>query len=350
MPFTAAQVQNAANAALDFYVRGEAMDQAVQDKPLYDAMRKKQKTFPGGKENISIPVKGDRTTTIMGYEHDDRVSYQNPANIKRAVTPWKEIHGGIQFSGTELKKDGISVVDSTTGAKTVEHSQRELTALTGILDNKLDDMGKGWAESFNRMLWLDGSQDSKVCAGVQAYITNSPSTGVTSGLDRAQFSWWRNRALVGANKITSSTTNQTLTKTLRKEVRQLRRYGGCRQAIVLAGSNALDKLEAEVAEKGDYTNEGFMNKGKNEIGMADISMRGVGTFQYDPTLDDLGLSYFIYILDLKAFRLWAMEGEDMKTHNPARPHDQYTYFRAMTWTGGTAVDQLNGNGVYEVAA
>lgn len=350
--FTAGQIQNITNAALDYFIRGDALDQSVQDKPLLDAMRKLQKTFPGGKENISIPVKGgrgaERGIGFMGYEHDDTVSYSNPGRIKRVVFPWKEIHAGIQFTGTELKKDGISVVDSTTGAKVAEHSERELTALTNILDDKLDEMAKSWAENFNSMCWLDGSQDSKVCPGVQSMITNSPASGVTGGLDRAQFNWWRNRALTGANKITSSVANQTLSKTLRSEVRQLRRFGG-KPNLILCGATVLDKLEAEVAEKGIYTQAGFANNGKNDIGMASISMRGVGDFMYDPTLDDLGLQDFVYFLDTKHISLRVMEGEDNKTHNPARPYNQYTYYRAMTWTGGMTIDQLNAQAVYQVA-
>lgn len=347
MPFSAAQVQNATNAALDFYVKGDAIDQQVQEKPLMKALVAKQKFFPGGKENISIPVKGDRTARMQGYSHDDQVGYSNSANLKRVKYKWYEVHSGLKFTGTELKQDGISVVDTTTGEDTVEHTGRELTALTGILDDKLDDMAKGWAEDFNRMLWRDGSQDSKLVPGVLALITQAATTGVTGGLDRSQFAWWRNRAKVGGNKIVSSTSLQTLTKTLRAEARQLRRYGG-KPNKVLCGSVALEKLEAEIHEKGTYTQTGFINNGKTDIGMADIAMRGVGTFEYDPTLDDEGLSDFIYMLDLNHLVLRPMEGEDKKTHNPARPHDRYTFYRAMTWTGGLTVDQLNANGVYQV--
>jgi len=348
MPFTAPQLANIANAALDFYIKGDALDQIVQDKPLLAAMVKAQKTFPGGKGNISIPVKGDRTTTIMGYTHDDTVTYQNPANIKRVVYPWKEIHAGITFTNTELKIDGISVVDSINGENTVEHSQREMTVLTGLLKDKLDDMAKGWAEGFNKMLWQDGSQDAKQVPGIRSLVLDNPAVGLTGGLDRATTLWWRNRALVGANKITSSPANQTLIKALRAEVRQLRRYGG-RPNTVLIGSAALAKLEAELQEKGYYTDAGWAGAGKNDIAMSAISMKQVGQFIYDPTLDDLGFSDYIYLLDLSHIGLYVMDGEDKKTHAPARPYDKYVYYRAMTWTGGMTADQLNAQGVYQVA-
>lgn len=347
MAFTAQELANIANAALDYYIRGDALDSAVQDKPLLNALLKAQKTFPGGKGNISIPVKGDRTTTIMGFTHNDSVTYQNPANIKRVVYPWKEIHAGITFTGTELKIDGISVVDSTTGADTTEHSDDEYTRLTGLLKDKLDDMAKGWAEGMQKMLWQDGTQDAKQVPGIRSLIIDAPATGTTGGLDRVANVWWRNRALTGASKIISSPTNQTLVKTLRSEVRQLRRYGG-RPTTALCGSVALQKLEAEVAEKGYYTQDGWAGQGKNDIAMASVSMRQVGNFQYDPSLDDLGFSDYIYLLDLSHIGLYVMDGEDKKTHSPARPYDKYVYYRAMTWTGGLTADQLNTCGVYQV--
>jgi hypothetical protein len=77
-------------------------------------------------------------------------------------------------------------------------------------------------------------------------------------------------------------------------------------------------------------------------------MRGVGKFVYDPTLDTLGKSDYIYFIDESNLKLYVMDGEDKKTHNPARPHDQYVIYRAMTWTGGMTATQLNGSAVYQV--
>jgi len=347
--FTTSEIASITNAALDYYIKGESFAQTIQEKPLLGRMMSKQKTFPGGKGLISIPIISEYTTGIEGFVGDESVSYDNPNNLKRVTFPWKEIHAGISMTLTELKIDGISVVDTLDGANVTRHSERDMTVLTNILEHKLGDMAEGWARSFNEMLWKDGTQDNKLVPGLSFFISDDPTTGVVGGVNRATTGneFWRNRALVGNNKIVSSVTGQTLTKTLRAEARQLKRYGG-KPDLILAGSRFIELLEAEVFEKGVYTQSGFVNNGKNEIGMADISMRGIGTIIYDPTLDDLNKSDYAYFVDSGNINLYVMEGEDRKTHNPARPHDKYVLYRAMTWTGATAARQLNGCGVYQV--
>lgn len=357
MAFTTNELNNIAASALDFYVKGEAFAQHIQEKPLLDAFVKKQKTFPGGKGNVSIPVKFDTTTAIAGYTHNDTVSYANPANTKRATYSWKEIHAGISLTNTELKHDGISVVDSTTGESVSKHSDRDLTALTGLLEEKLADMAEGWAKSFNDMLWKDGTQDAKVCPGILSMITDNPTVGTIGGIDRSVQTRWRNRAAVGTvaspvdgyqGKLTYVSGSQVISKFLRNEVRQLKRFGG-KPTLVLCGSGFLQKLEAEIESKGLYTQQGFVKNGTTDIGISKIQMLGVGEFLYDPTLDDLGRSNFCYFIDQENINLWVMDGEDKKTHNPARPHDQYVLYRAMTWTGAFGAKKFNGCGVYEAA-
>jgi hypothetical protein len=347
MAFTAGELANIANTTMDYYIKGQALVQTMQERPLLKALEGTKKTFPGGKSDIRRNVKGAFSSSFTGYTHNDAVNYVNPANNKQINFPWKELHAGISVTHTELKIDGISVVD-TNGEETTEHSDREVIAITNLLQDKLEDLTEGGARSFNSICWQDGTQDAKAFAGVLSFLTDTPAVGVTGGIDRATSTWWRHRALVGANKITASAASQTLTKTLRSEVRQLTRFGG-KPTLALAGSAFLDALALEVHEKGIYTQEGFANNGKTDIGLADISMRGIGRFQYDPTLDDLGLSKRCFIIDPKHMYLMVMDGEDMKSHAPARPANQYVLYRGVTWTGGMVADQLNCHGVYEVA-
>lgn len=349
MAFTTAELQNIANSALDYFIKGQPLSQTIQDKPLLKAMEGAKKKFPGGKENISGPVKGNYNTYFKGFEHDDTVTYGTPANDKRIQYNWKEMHAGLKITGSELKRDGLSVTDEK-GIKTSSHSQRERTVLINILESKLEDMTEGMARDKNAYFWGDGTADAKGPAGVTAILTDTPNTGTTGGLDRATTAWWRHRAYVGDGTNATGTalaSDVELPLFFKSEWRQLRRFGGSPK-LWLAGSDMLEAMEKQLYNKGQFSNTGFNYKGKNDIGIADITFNGI-SIKYDPTLDDLGKSKRLYVIDTKHLFPYVMEGEDMKTHNPSRPHDKYVYYKAVTWTGNVYANQLNCHGVYELA-
>lgn len=348
MPFTVQELNNIANAAMDYHLdKGKVHSQTIQEKPLLRRMKAAQKTFPGGKGNIDVRVKGVYTTGIQGFTHDDTVTYTNPANIKQASFPWKEVHAGIQITMTELKKAGISVTD-TNGANTSEHSQAELIQLANLLDDKLEDMSEGSSRGQNLMYWRDGTQDAKLAAGIKSFIVDNPAAAVTvGGLDQQANDWWRNRASLGIIANESNAANQGLIKLLSKERRQLRRYGG-RPDVGFCGSDFLDQIENELRANGSYTNVGWAKGGKVDLSVADQTLKDI-SLEYDPTLDDEGESKRCYILDFSTIYPMVMQGEDWKRHTPSRPEDKYVIYRAMTWTGGLVCRQRNANGVYSIA-
>lgn len=347
MPFTVGELANISNAAIDYYFdKGKVHSQTIQDKPLLKAMMAKKKSFPGGKEFISCAVKGVYTTTPSGYTHDDTVSYANPANIKRVEYPWKELHWGIQVTGTELKHDGISVVDSADGKSTSEHSMREQTALANLLEDKLEDMSEGSSRGLNEMLWKDGLQDAKEIPGVRSVLLNDPTTSiVVGGIDQGANTWWRNRANLSLS--TTTPADMEIVKFFKGELRQLRRYGG-KPNLYLCGSDFLTALEAEIWTKGTYTDTGWAGKGSIDIDQDDLKTNGVG-FQYDPTLDDMSMSDYCFMIDTNVICPYIMDGEDMKRHFPTRPEDKYVYYRAVTLTGGLVCKRRNSSGVYKLA-
>jgi hypothetical protein len=348
MPFSAQELANIANAAIDFHMeRGKVKSSTIQEKPLLMAMRKKQKTFPGGKDNLTVRVKGVYSTTIQGFEHDDEVSYGNPANIKTATYPWKLIHSGIKITNHELLKDGISVTDSMTGEKTSNHSDREMTALANLLDDKLEDMTEGSDRGYNTMYWGDGSSDPKLIPGVRSIIVDAPTAaGNVGGLDPVTNSWWRNRASLTIS-LSGTLSDQSLVNFLQNEYRQLVRYGDGPD-LWLAGSDFMDRIERELRSKGDYTQDGWSSKGTIDFAMGDIAFKGKA-IKYDPSLDDLGYAKRCYAIDTKNIFPLVVEGEDMKKHAPARPENKYVYYRAMTYVGGLVARRRNSSGVYAFA-
>lgn len=336
-----------ANQLLKFYVRTGALSQTTEDKPLLRILTEKSKTFPGGNQQVSLPVQGvfmsDVQGFFAGYSEDDALVYTQGQNVLRAEYTWYEHHAGLEISLTELKKDGITIIDSMEER---EHSDAASVRITsGVLKNRIEDFGESWARAKNLTLWGDGSQDPKAVPGIRAILTDNPAAGITGGLNRATYPWWRHRVDLTRQADASS---QTLTKFLRSELRQLRRFGG-KPDVVLCGSSFIDALEIEVAEKGFYTMEGFTNEGKTDIGMAKIKMRGLGTFEYDPTLDDIGLAKRCYIFDSRRLKMWPMQYEENKILHPERPYNVAVYLQSMTTTLAVACNQLNANGVYAIS-
>ena len=369
MAFSAPELENIANAALDYYFnRGEAFQQALQARPLvriFDAGS--AKTFPGGKGNISLAIQGAYgaggvNDKLKGYTHTDTVVFFNPTNIKRVNYPWREMHIGIELSYTELKIDGISVT-SEFGA-TSEHSGRDATVLVNLWENKLFDFGERYSRSLNDLLWGDGSTDAKAIAGIRSIITDNPATGTVGGFDRAVAGneFWRNRAYTtamgtavtgtpalakwGGAPITSNPANGgTLWQKLQSEGRQLRRYGA-KPNTFLAGSDFIGALEIEMRSNGYYTQSGF--KGSQDGAMGPVLFDGT-SIQYDPTLDDLGYSKRAYWFDSRHIYLMKMSSEWRRVHNPARPVDQFILARSVTSTGQMIAQQCNGALVIDIA-
>jgi hypothetical protein len=331
--------------ALDFYVRGGMLLQTEQERPLLAFLNGGRKTFPAGKQYISEPVKGtvmnDTAGFYAGYSNDDALVFTQRALGVRANYQWYEVHAGLVLTHTELKKDGISVVDGET--KTSDHGDA-LTRLTGIMEDALEDFAVSWARAKNSMLWNNGSQDAKQTPGVTAILLDDPTTGTVGGLSQVTYPWWRSRVNLS---IPVDAENQSMTKFFRTESTQLRRYGG-RPNKALCGQQFWDALAAEVERKGQYTTSGFASS-TTDIGIKGIAIAGIGTFEYDPTLDDLGMSKRAYVFDSRRLRLRPMEGEANKTMSPARPYQYLVMLKSMTDVNALESTQLNSMGVYGIA-
>jgi hypothetical protein len=352
MAFTAGELANIANAALDYYFsRPEFYAQTIQNKPFLKAIEGKKKTFPGGKGDISIALQGaygagGTNDSLKGFTHNDTVSFFNPANIKRAHFPWREMHIGMSITGTELKIDGLSVTDEM-GINTSNHSQRDMTVLVNLLDNKLADLAEQTSRSLNGLVWGDGSADAKALAGIKSLVTDDPTTGTVGGIDRATAGneWWRNHSNV-ATPVTSATADGgALITYIQNLYRQLTRFGG-RPTKAFCGSDFLQALEKELRANGNYSMQGF-SSGK-DVSVGSINHMGL-EFEYDPTLDDASEAKRCYMLDLDNIFIMAMDGEWRRRHNPARPENAFVYYTSMTYTGQMVAKQLNSSAVIAIA-
>lgn len=333
------------NAVLTYYVRGKTLSQSTQDKPLLRELKSKQKSFAAGNLQISEPIQfayaSDTPGFFVGWSEDDAINFSQAQNILRAVYPWRAVSAGLGFTWMEMMKDGVTISNNN---KISTHSQREAEILTDLMKNRMDDFDESWMRAMNLMLWSDGSQDAKAVPGLTSIITDNPSAGTTGGISRTQYPLWQNYANLN---IGVSAENQTLTRTLRTQLRLLRQFGG-RPNKAFCGSKVLEALELEAQAKGLYTQSGFTKEESGDIGMTKIKMLGLGTFEWDPTLDNRGQANRLYIYDDRRIKLMPMQGEENKVLTPERPYNYMVFFRNVTWVGGMTGTQNNCNGVFGV--
>lgn len=358
MPFTAAELADINNATMDFWLdrRKKSQNQNVSNKPMLAEFEKKAKErVPGGQGDIVVKVKaGQGGLGLQGYSGDDQVGYGNPTGLRNARYPWKEHHMGIVITHTELKKDGIEVIESNGTERTREVSGREETALADLYEEKLDMMGEDYDYALDRLLHADGTTDPKSLAGIMSLLTEAPAAGSTGGLSRVLNPWWRNRAATAANgsaggqgAITSSVANGgALIQFLQAEKRRRNRFAGRGASVTyFAGSDWIAAYELELRANGNYSMTGW--RGEQDGAMGALKFDG-DPVVWDPTLDDLGLTKRAIAIDFKQISLEYLKGQRMKRHHPSRPYDRYVLYNGLTMTGALIARQLNTSGIYDI--
>ena len=358
MAFTADELTDINNAALEHWIdKGKVWKQNVANKPMLKAFNDKAGSFPGGKEYVSFGVKaGQGGGTLQGYTGDDQVNYYNPTGLKRARTPWKEHHMGMVLTHTELKIDGVDVIESGASQRTSEMSGREEHVLANLLDEKNDTMGEDFAQSMDRLIHGDGASDAKALAGIGSIILPNPFAGSTFGLSRVANSWWRNDAMTaaaagagGLGAITSAAANGgALITAMDKANRRRAKYSqGGAKTMYFCGSDFQDAYIFELRANGNYYNNGVRDG--MDGSMKNPKHGGIDLI-WDPTLDDLGLAKRCYAIDMgrTGLRLLYMDGQRMKKHAPARPYDRYVMYNGITTTCVMIAKQLNTSGVYDI--
>lgn len=345
MPAVSALViQSVAAYALDDHVRRGMLFQNVQNKPFLKWLEAGKKTFVGGKGLVTEPVQGDMMNDTAGFyagiTFNSQLSFTQKGLGRRAEYSYKSTHAGFVISFEELKQDDIIVTDGEH--RTVEASNTMITRLSGIMEGAMRDYAESYARAQNSMYWDDGTQDSLQVPGIRALILDDPTVGTVGGIAQATTTWWRSRSKLD---LVASAENQDICRFLADEVIQLQRYSGG-PAALFCGSKFWSALQTEVRGKGLYTQSGFT--GDNDIGMTKISIAGIGTFQYDPTLDDKGMAKRCYAIS-RDIQMRPMENGHNLTYNPARPYDYLVLIKSMVDTAALTAKRLNASAVYGIA-
>ncbi len=343
MPFTAAQIQQAGKAALDFYMKNKPIDQVGTDRPLLKKLMAGKKSFPGGKQYIVEQLRKSYDSNFQWFYGDQQVSYNKRKTLEQAMFPWRSCHDGFSLNEDELFQNGITIVEG----KTAVNSQAERLQLTNLLQENIESLRLGFEEKFDFELHLDGTQSADAVAGIDHIISLTPTTGTVGGIDRASATWWRNYAVTGL------TTSNLLTE-MEKAWRACVRNGG-RPDFILAGEDFLDAYDSATAGSNRVIVQNGAQR-KAEGAVEGRAFHGV-PIVWDPVFYDVQQATGAatpwtkrcYFINTRHLRLRPAQGHDMVTRTPPRVYDRYAYYWGLTWKGGLCTNRSNAHAVLAIA-
>ena len=240
-------------------------------------------------------------------------------------------------------------------------SRAEAIQLTDLLTEQMEILKEGYEKDFNKYLWLDGSGTADDLEGIDFLVPLDPTAGTVGNINRATAGneYWRtNTNLVDANGVPIAAApiaaNNIIT-TMETAWKDCIRFGGAAPDRIYAGWEFIQAFRAEAKSELDRFVK--TTTGRATIDPAtDLQFNGV-PITWVPQFDDnfegadsptIDWSRRCYMLNLNSIRLRPMQGQDMVTRKPPRPHDQYIAHWAITWKGGLTMNKSRCNAVFHI--
>lgn len=248
-----------------------------------------------GGDFIVSPLEYALNTTIASYSDTDTINTTRVDVFDRAEFQWKEIAGTVILSDLEE--------DRNAGEGQV----------FSLLPAKLENARNSMKAEINAQLFSDGTGNTgKDIGGIQHIISTTPTTGTVGGINRANFSFWRNQQASGA-KTTSAYDN------LRATMRSI--YNLCSNGIADAHPSfgVTTRTVFEGYEGLLLANERFTDKSSGDGGFKNEVLKFKGMkLSYDNDTPSGNL----YMANPKFLKLAYKKGSWFKMLPDVRPANQ----------------------------
>lgn len=248
-----------------------------------------------------------------GYETLDVSASETLSKAKYAI---KQYNVNVVVSGLEeAQNSGPARIFDLVGQR-VEVAKQTY----------MNDMGAS--------IFSDGTgSGGKELDGLQLQIADDPTTGVAGGINRATFSFWRNKLYSFATEsVTPSKT--TMRDSMDVMYRRILRNSD-RSTVVVAGETYYGFFKAGLQDQ-----ERFSNTRLAESGFENVM------FNATPVLFDGNCSATrMYFLNTNSIRLRPVAGKNFVAEAPKKPVNQDAHVIPTYWYGNLVCNNMKLNGV-----
>ncbi len=283
-------------ASWNALVNDKPEDNIFIDNWLLNRLKKGDGFVPvDGGDIITFSLEYAVNGTVTSYSDTEAIPTTRQDVFDRGQATWKE------YAGTVVQSELENAINQGSAKK------------FDLLPAKLANLKKSFDRQFDIDLHGDGTgNSSKVIGGLQLLVLTSPTTGTTLGINRANFSFWRNQQASGA-KTTSAFDN------LRASFRSV--YNLCSNGI--AGDHPsfieTDRPTFEGFEGLLLANERFTSKDKADGGFENEVLKFKGSLiAYGPNV----VAGFAYFLNPAYLKLAYQKGHWYKAGETVEPANQ----------------------------
>jgi hypothetical protein len=362
MPFNSEQLAYAGNAAINYFLKNDPVDNYNINRPLIKRLMSKKVEYAGGLQYVVQQLRYQNDSNFQSYFGDSQVTYNRKRTLQQAKYVWGAFHDGFGLNEDELTQNGIEMTDDRNAVP----SDAEKVQLTNLLEENMETLKLGFLENFDIMLHLDGTQSATNIPGLDLLISTASGSSQTVGTIQTNTTtntWWQNNVQLAI----ASGTAGAVTTAMEVAWRACIRVGGAAPNFLLAGEAFIDAYRKDAGSNaGATTRQVFVDANNKKAITLD---NGVGSdastglyfkgaeLIWDPIVDQLQATYApsvswlkrCYFINDKHLQLRPIKGHWMIARRPPRVYDRYVHYWALTAKAALTTGKRNAHAVLAIA-
>jgi len=206
------------------YRKKKATIQAFLKTPFIYWLREKGRVENvSGHRRIEIPVEYGDNETVRWVTKGDTVPITDSELVTMVYEDWKYVSVSIMRWFQD------------------EQQNRGKAAMINLVDLKLGAAERALYEELERVMFADGTGSNEP-NGLQNIVSSSPSTGTVHGINRANYSWWRNQ-----QEASSGAASVYLIDDMRSDLNDIIKYSRAeiKDIVIVTDQTIFELYEAE---------------------------------------------------------------------------------------------------------
>ena len=289
-------------------VSASVWEAKIGKKPTDNIFTSRALFYALGKSGFKEQSDGGRLIEFS-IEYAENTTFRSYGELETLDTTRIDVFDAARF---EWKIAAGTVVYSDLEQLRAAAGNRKFDVIAGKLEN-----GKNsHIANLNRQMWSDGTGNGgKDIGGLQSIISTTPTTGTVGSINRATFSFWRNRQTSGAKTTTAFDNLRSTWTTVYNQCS----LGGLKKqpTAVITTQTVFEGYEGTLTTNSRYTSEDRASNGDAAFLNDALLFKGKPVF-YDEDCPS-GNAYFVNAEHLK---LVYLAGGWMKMYPEVDPANQ----------------------------